>query len=155
MQMTGAEAIVSVLKEHEVETLDGYPGGAILPFYDAVRASEIRHILTAHEQGAAHAADGYGRASGKVGVCVATSGPGATNLVTGLATAFLDSTPLVAITGQVAKDLIGRDAFQEVDINGITMPITKHNFLVKHPDQLVGAMRLAFQLAKTGRTGPV
>lgn len=155
MQMTGAEAMVAVLKEHGVDTIFGYPGGAILPFYDAVRASEVRHILTAHEQGAAHAADGYGRAAGKVGVCVATSGPGATNLVTGLATAFLDSTPLVAITGQVAKDLIGRDAFQEVDITGITMPITKHNFLVKHPDQLVGIMRLAFQLAKSGRPGPI
>lgn len=134
----------------------GYPGGAILPFYDALReAADIRHILTAHEQGAAHAADGYARAGGQVGVCIATSGPGATNLVTGLANAFLDSIPVVAITGQVPVAMIGRDAFQEVDITGITMPITKHNFLVKRPEHLAQTIRLAFQLAKTGRPGPV
>lgn len=155
MQLTGAEAMVRVLAEEGVTTVFGYPGGAILPFYDALRESEIRHILTAHEQGAAHAADGFARASGKVGVCIATSGPGATNLVTGLATAFLDSIPVVAITGQVQRALIGHDAFQEVDITGITMPITKHNFLVKNPAQLVQTLRLAFQLAREGRPGPV
>lgn len=155
MQMTGAEVMVKCLAEEGVTTVFGYPGGAILPFYDALRKSDIRHILTAHEQGAAHAADGFARASGKVGVCIATSGPGATNLVTGLATAFLDSIPIVAITGQVQKEMIGHDAFQEVDITGITMPITKHNFLVKNPEHLAQIMRLAFQLAKTGRPGPV
>jgi len=155
MQISGAQLIIKCLEEQGVNTVFGYPGGAILPFYDALRGSAVRHILTAHEQGAAHAADGYARASGNVGVCVATSGPGATNLVTGLATAFMDSIPLVAITGQVAISMIGRDAFQEVDITGITMPITKHNFLVKCPEQLASTLRLAFQLAKTGRPGPV
>ena len=155
MQISGAQLIIKCLEEQGVNTVFGYPGGAILPFYDALRESAVRHILTAHEQGAAHAADGYARASGNVGVCVATSGPGATNLVTGLATAFMDSIPLVAITGQVAISMIGRDAFQEVDITGITMPITKHNFLVKCPEQLASTLRLAFQLAKTGRPGPV
>jgi len=156
MQMTGAEVMVKCLAEQGVTTVFGYPGGAILPFYDALReASGIRHILTAHEQGAAHAADGYARAGGQVGVCIATSGPGATNLVTGLANAFLDSIPVVAITGQVPVAMIGRDAFQEVDITGITMPITKHNFLVKRPEHLAQTIRLAFQLAKTGRPGPV
>ncbi len=155
MQMTGAQIMVKILEEEGVSTVFGYPGGAILPFYDALRESSVRHILTAHEQGAAHAADGFARASGKVGVCVATSGPGATNLVTGLATAFLDSTPVVAITGQVQRPLIGHDAFQEVDITGITMPITKHNFLVKNPDSLAQTLRLAFQLAKEGRPGPI
>ena len=155
MQLTGAEIMVKVLAEEGVDTVFGYPGGAILPFYDALRASSVRHILTAHEQGAAHAADGYARASGQIGVCVATSGPGATNLVTGLATAFLDSIPIVAITGQVPRAMIGHDAFQEVDITGITMPITKHNFLVKDPATLAQTMRLAFQLAKEGRPGPV
>ena len=155
MQITGAEAMVRILEEEGVTTVFGYPGGAILPFYDAMRQAPIKHILTAHEQGAAHAADGFARASGKVGVCVATSGPGATNLVTGLATAFLDSIPVVAITGQVNRALIGHDAFQEVDITGITMPITKHNFLVKHPENLVQTLRLAFQLAREGRPGPV
>ena len=155
MQMTGAEVMVRCLAEEGVSTVFGYPGGAILPFYDALRDSEIQHILVAHEQGAAHAADGFARASGKVGVCIATSGPGATNLVTGLATAFLDSIPVVAITGQVPTVMIGRDAFQEVDITGITMPITKHNFLVKDPAHLAQTLRLAFQMAKTGRPGPV
>lgn len=155
MQMTGAEVMVRVLAEEGVTHIFGYPGGAILPFYDALRESNIKHILTAHEQGAAHAADGFARASGKVGVCVATSGPGATNLVTGLATAFLDSIPVVAITGQVQRSMIGHDAFQEVDITGITMPITKHNFLIKNPQNLPRVMRLAFQLAKEGRPGPV
>ena len=155
MEMTGADLIIKCLTEEGVDTVFGYPGGAILPFYDALRTSKIKHILTSHEQGASHAADGYARASGKVGVCLATSGPGATNLVTGLATAFLDSIPVVAITGQVATSMIGRDAFQEVDITGITMPITKHNFLVKHKEQLAATLRLAFHLAKTGRPGPV
>lgn len=156
MQMTGAEVMVKCLAEQGVTTVFGYPGGAILPFYDALReAADIRHILTAHEQGAAHAADGYARAGGQVGVCIATSGPGATNLVTGLANAFLDSIPVVAITGQVPVAMIGRDAFQEVDITGITMPITKHNFLVKRSEHLAQTIRLAFQLAKTGRPGPV
>ena len=156
MQLTGAEIMVKCLAEEGVDTIFGYPGGAILPFYDAVRASNtVKHILTAHEQGAAHAADGYARATGKVGVCVATSGPGATNLVTGLATAFLDSIPVVAFTGQVNKSLIGHDAFQEVDITSITMPVTKHNFLVKDPKNLAQTIRLAFQIAKTGRPGPV
>lgn len=144
-----------ILAEEGVTTVFGYPGGAILPFYDALRQSPIQHILTAHEQGAAHAADGFARASGKVGVCIATSGPGATNLVTGLATAFLDSVPVVAITGQVNRELIGHDAFQEVDITGITMPITKHNFLVKKPENLAQTLRLAFQLTREGRPGPV
>lgn len=156
MQFTGAEVMVKCLQEEGVTTIFGYPGGAILPFYDALRdAKGITHILTAHEQGAAHAADGYARATGKIGVCVATSGPGATNLVTGLATAFLDSVPVVAITGQVKSSLIGHDAFQEVDITGITMPITKQNFLVNKPEELAQTMRLAFQIAKSGRPGPV
>ncbi len=155
MRMTGAEVMVKCLIEQGVTTIFGYPGGAILPFYDALREAPVKHILTAHEQGAAHAADGYARACGGVGVCVATSGPGATNLVTGLANAFLDSVPVVAITGQVATSMVGRDAFQEVDITGITMPITKHNFLVKKPEHLARVMHLAFQLAKTGRPGPV
>lgn len=155
MQLTGAEIMVKCLEEEGIDTIFGYPGGAILPFYDALRNSDIKHILTAHEQGAAHAADGYARASGRVGVCVATSGPGATNLVTGLATAFLDSIPVVALTGQVACEFIGHDAFQEVDITSITMPITKHNFLVKNVSHLPQVMRLAFQIAKTGRPGPV
>ena len=155
MQMTGAEVMIKCLQEEGVSTVFGYPGGAILPFYDALRASNIKHILTAHEQGAAHAADGYARATGKVGVCIATSGPGATNLVTGIANAFLDSIPLVAITGQVQCDMIGHDAFQEVDITGITMPIVKQNFLVKRKEDLAQIFRLAFQIAKTGRPGPV
>lgn len=155
MQLSGAEIMCRILAEEGVTTVFGYPGGAILPFYDALRQSPIQHILTAHEQGAAHAADGFARASGKIGVCIATSGPGATNLVTGLATAFLDSVPVVAITGQVNRELIGHDAFQEVDITGITMPITKHNFLVKKPENLAQTLRLAFQLAREGRPGPV
>ncbi len=156
MQMTGANIIIRCLEEMGVTTVFGYPGGAILPFYDALGQNKtIKHILTVHEQGAAHAAEGFARASGKVGVCIATSGPGATNLVSGLASAFLDSIPVVAITGQVARNLIGRDAFQEVDITGISMPITKHNFLVKHPSQLADTIRLAFDVAASGRPGPV
>lgn len=156
MQLTGAEVMVKCLEEEGVSTIFGYPGGAILPFYNALRdVKNIKHVLTAHEQGAAHAADGYARASGKVGVCCATSGPGATNLVTGLANAFLDSIPVVAITGQVKSSMIGHDAFQEVDITGITMPITKQNFLVNKLEELAQTMRLAFQMAKSGRPGPV
>ncbi len=156
MKLTGAQVMVKCLEEEGVSTIFGYPGGAILPFYDALRDSDhIRHILTAHEQGAAHAADGFARASGKVGVCCATSGPGATNLVTGLANAFLDSIPVVAITGQVKSSLIGHDAFQEVDITGITTPVTKQNFLVNKPEELAQTMRLAFQIARSGRPGPV
>jgi acetolactate synthase-1/2/3 large subunit len=156
MQISGAEIIVKCLIEEGVDTVFGYPGGAILPFYDKLREEKtINHILTAHEQGASHAADGYARATGKIGVCVATSGPGATNLVTGLATAFLDSVPVIAITGQVSKSMIGSDAFQEVDITGITIPITKHNFLVKNIEELAQTIRLAIQISKEGRPGPV
>jgi acetolactate synthase-1/2/3 large subunit len=155
MRISGAQIIVECLKEQGVDTVFGYPGGTILPLYDALAGAPIRHILTVHEQGAAHAADGYARASGRVGVCIATSGPGATNLVTGLAAAFMDSVPVVAITGQVPTALIGRDAFQEVDITGITMPITKHNFLVKDPAKLAETLRYAFRIAASGRPGPV
>lgn len=155
MRISGAEIIIECLKEQGVDTVFGYPGGAILPLYDALRDAPILHVLTVHEQGAAHAADGYARSSGKVGVCIATSGPGATNLVTGLATAFMDSVPLVAITGQVPTALIGRDAFQEVDITGITMPVTKHNFVVKDIKRLAEILRYAFRIAASGRPGPV
>ncbi|MCM8814635.1 MAG: biosynthetic-type acetolactate synthase large subunit [Candidatus Omnitrophica bacterium] len=153
--MTGAKAIVECLKKENVEVIFGYPGGVILPLCDALYDSEIRFILTRHEQGAAHAADGYARASGKVGVCLATSGPGSTNLVTGIATAYMDSIPMVAITGQVATNLIGNDAFQEVDTTGITRPITKHNYLVKNVDQLPVIFKEAFFIARTGKPGPV
>ncbi|CVK19270.1 Acetolactate synthase large subunit [Sporomusa sphaeroides DSM 2875] len=155
MHMTGAQAIVKCLVREGVDTVFGYPGGTILPLYDALYGSPVRHVLTVHEQGAAHAADGYARASGRAGVCIATSGPGATNLVTGLAAAFMDSIPVVAITGQVQTSLIGRDAFQEIDITGITMPITKHNFLVKDSGKLIETLRRAFAIARSGRPGPV
>ncbi len=155
MLMTGAQAIVECLAKEGVDTVFGYPGGTILPLYDALLGSPVRHVLTVHEQGAAHAADGYARASGKVGVCIATSGPGATNLVTGLANAFMDSIPVVAITGQVPTTLIGRDAFQEIDISGITMPITKHNFIIKDSSKLTEIIRRAFAIARSGRPGPV
>lgn len=155
MRISGAKAIVECLLEQGIDTVFGYPGGRILPLYDALYDGPIRHIRTAHEQGAIHAADGYARASGKVGVCIATSGPGATNLVTGLANAYLDSVPLVVITGQVSTDLIGADAFQEVDTTGITMPVTKHNFLVKSVDRLPEIIRSAFAIASSGRPGPV
>lgn len=155
MLMTGAQAIVASLIKEGVDTVFGYPGGTNLPLFDALNDSTINHVLTVHEQGAAHAADGYARASGKVGVCLATSGPGATNLVTGLATAFMDSVPVVAITGQVQTSLIGRDAFQEIDITGITMPITKHNFLVKDIKKLTETIWRAFDIARSGRPGPV
>lgn len=153
--MTGGEILIRCLEEQGVDTVFGYPGGAILPVYDALYEADIKHILTRHEQGAAHAADGYARATGRPGVCMATSGPGATNLVTGIATAAMDSVPLVAFTGQVPTGLIGRDAFQEADITGITMPITKHNFLVKDVRRLAQTVKEAFYIATTGRPGPV
>ncbi len=156
MIMTGAKAIVECLRERGVDIIFGYPGGMILPLYDAlVDEKEIKQILVTHEQNAAHAADGYARATGKVGVCMATSGPGATNLVTGIATAFMDSIPVVAITGQVDTKLLGRDAFQETDILDITMPVTKHNFKVKEARLLVPTIRQAFEIAMNGRRGPV
>lgn len=156
MIMTGAKAVLEVLREQGVEIIFGYPGGMILPMFDAlVDEKNIKHILVTHEQNAAHAADGYARATGKVGVCMATSGPGATNLVTGIATAFMDSIPVVAITGQVDTNLLGRDAFQETDILDITMPITKHNFKVKDARKLVETVRQAFEIALSGRRGPV
>jgi len=153
--MTGAKIIVECLKKEKVEVIFGYPGGALLPLCDALYDSGIRFILTRHEQGAAHAADGYARASGRIGVCLATSGPGATNLVTGIATAYMDSIPIVAITGQVATHLIGNDAFQEVDITGITRPITKHNYLLKSTAEIARTFKEAFYIAKTGKPGPV
>ncbi len=156
MLMSGAKAVVECLKEQGVEVVFGYPGGMILPMYDAlVEENRIKQILVTHEQNAAHAADGYARVSGKVGVCMATSGPGATNLVTGIATAFMDSIPMVAITGQVDTGLLGRDAFQEIDILDITMPVTKHNFKVKDSRKLVETVRRAFEIALEGRRGPV
>ena len=155
MKMTGAQAIIKVLQEQGVDTVFGYPGGAVIPLYNALYDAPLKNILTAHEQGAIHAADGYARASGKVGVCIATSGPGATNIVTGLATAYLDSIPLVAISGQVPVANLGRDAFQEIDIVGVTMPITKYNAIVRKSEDLVPMLRKAFAIAKEGRPGPV
>ena len=156
MKLTGAEIVIACLEEQGVDTVFGYPGGAILNIYDALyKHGELRHILTSHEQGASHAADGYARATGKVGVCFATSGPGATNLVTGIATAYMDSVPIVAITCNVGNSLLGKDSFQEVDITGITMPITKYNFIVKDVNNLAGVIRRAFKIARTGRPGPV
>ena len=157
MQLTGSEIVIECLKEQGVDTVFGYPGGAILNVYDALyqHRSEIRHILTSHEQGASHAADGYARATGKVGVCLATSGPGATNLVTGIATAYMDSVPMVAITCNVGVSLLGKDSFQEIDITGVTMPITKHNYIVKDVKNLADTIRKAFSIARNGRPGPV
>lgn len=157
MQLNGAEIVIECLKEQGVDTVFGYPGGAILNVYDELykHRDEIRHILTSHEQGAAHAADGYARATGKVGVCLATSGPGATNLVTGIATAYMDSIPVVAITCNVGVSLLGKDSFQEIDIAGITMPITKYSFIVKDVTKLADTIRKAFRIARTGRPGPV
>lgn len=156
-KLTGAEIVIECLKEQGVDTVFGYPGGAILNIYDALyqHQHEITHILTSHEQGAAHAADGYARATGKVGVCLATSGPGATNLVTGIATAYMDSVPVVAITCNVGNSLLGKDSFQEIDITGVTMPITKYNFIVKDVNKLAQVIRRAFTIAQTGRPGPV
>ena len=157
MQLNGSDIIAEVLLEHGVDTVFGYPGGAVLNIYDALYKyrDKIHHVLTAHEQGASHAADGYARATGKTGVVIATSGPGATNLVTGIATAYMDSVPMVAITGNVGTSLIGRDAFQEVYITGITMPITKHNFMVQSISELAPILREAFKIANSGRKGPV
>jgi acetolactate synthase-1/2/3 large subunit len=157
MQLTGSQIVIECLKEQGVDTVFGYPGGAILNIYDELyrHQDEITHILTSHEQGASHAADGYARSTGKVGVCMATSGPGATNLVTGIATAYMDSVPLVAITCNVGVPLLGKDSFQEIDIAGVTMPITKYSFLVKNVKDLAGALRRAFCIAQTGRPGPV
>ncbi|MBQ5636470.1 MAG: hypothetical protein IIV08_02830 [Selenomonadales bacterium] len=154
-QLTGSQIILACLIKEQVSTVFGYPGGAIMPLYDALYNAPIHHILTVHEQNAAHAADGYARSSGKVGVCISTSGPGATNLITGLATAYLDSIPVVAITGQVATPLLGRDSFQEIDITGLSMPITKHNFLVHDITELAKTVHRAFAIARSGRPGPV
>jgi len=156
-KLNGAEILIECLKEQGVDTVFGFPGGAVLNIYDALykASNEINHILTSHEQGASHAADGYARATGKTGVCIATSGPGATNLVTGIATAYMDSVPMVAITGQVSTALLGKDSFQEVDITGITMPITKHNYIVKDVEKLARIVREAFKIAASGRPGPV
>ncbi|CDH89287.1 Acetolactate synthase large subunit [Clostridium botulinum B str. Eklund 17B (NRP)] len=157
MLLTGAEILIKSLVDEGIDTVFGYPGGAVLNIYDELYKykEKIRHVLTCHEQAAAHAADGYARATGKVGVCIATSGPGATNLVTGIATAYMDSIPMVAITGNVAKPLLGKDSFQEVDITGITMPITKHNYIVKNIEDLQEVIREAFYIAEEGRKGPV
>ncbi len=157
MELTGSQIVIECLKEQGVDTVFGYPGGTILNIYDELykHRDEINHILTSHEQGAAHAADGYARATGKVGVCMATSGPGATNLVTGIATAYMDSVPVVAITCNVGVALLGKDSFQEIDIKGITMPITKHNYIVKDINELADTIRAAFKIAKSGRPGPV
>src|SRR4030067_1128435 len=156
MKMTGAQIICESLLKEGVDTIFGILGGAILPLYDTLpQYSKLHHVLVRHEQGGAHAAEGYARATGKVGVCFATSGPGATNLVTGIANAYLDSSPMVAITGQVARPFIGKDAFQEIDITGITIPITKHNYLVLDTALLASTIKEAFYLARTGRPGPV
>ena len=154
-KVNGAKALIKCLEREGVDTLFGYPGGQIIPFYNELYDSDLRHILVRHEQAAAHAADGYARATGKTGVCVSTSGPGATNLVTGIATAYMDSVPIVALTGQVPRSLIGNDAFQEADITGITQPITKHNYLVQDPQEIPRIVKEAFHIASTGRPGPV
>src|SRR5579864_7967222 len=155
MKLTGAQVLWEALVHEGVTEVFGYPGGAILPAYDAMLAYPIRHILVRHEQGATHMADGYARASGKVGVAIATSGPGATNMVTGIATAMMDSSPIVCITGQVGSKLIGSDAFQECDITGITLPITKHNYLVTRAEDVASSVFEAFAVARSGRPGPV
>ena len=157
MRMTGAEILVNCLIEQDVDTVFGFPGGAVLYIYDALYQyqDKINHILTCHEQHAAHAADGYARSTGKTGVVIATSGPGASNLVTGIATAYMDSVPMVAITGNVSLGLLGKDSFQEIDITGVTMPITKHNFIIKDVNELADTVRSAFEIANTGRPGPV
>jgi len=152
---TGAKVLIEGLHRQGVTTIFGYPGGSVLPIYDELYDSPLRHILMRHEQAAAHAADGYARASGKTGVCLATSGPGACNLVTGIATAYMDSVPLIALTGQVPTNLLGNDAFQESDITGITMPVTKHNYLVKRVTDIPQVLADAFYIASTGRPGPV
>ncbi|OGB86856.1 acetolactate synthase, large subunit, biosynthetic type [candidate division WOR-1 bacterium RIFCSPLOWO2_02_FULL_46_20] len=156
MQITGAQALIESLKKEGVDLVFGYPGGTVLPIYDVLfKEKDLKHILTRHEQGATHAADGYARSTGKVGVCIATSGPGATNTITGIATAYMDSIPMVVITGQVATNLIGRDSFQEADVIGITQPITKHNYLVKDAADIPRVIKEAFHIARTGRPGPI
>src|ERR1700691_5480976 len=155
MMKTGAQILWECLEQQGVTTVFGYPGGAILPAYDALKYSNIHHVLVRHEQGAVHMADGYARAPGRVGVAIATSGPGATNMVTGIATAMLDSSPIVCITGQVGSKLLGSDAFQETDITGVTLPVTKHNYLVTRADEIAQVVREAFYVAKSGRPGPV
>ena len=157
MKLKGAEIVVETLIEQNIKTIFGYPGGTVIDIYDQLykKSDRITHVLAAHEQGAAHAADGYARSTGDIGVVLATSGPGATNLVTGIATAYLDSVPLLAITGNVPNTLIGRDSFQEIDITGITLPITKHNFLVHDVEDLADTIREAIRIAKSGRPGPV
>ena len=157
MKLNGSQIIIESLIEQGVDTVFGYPGGCILNVYDELykNSNRITHILTAHEQAAAHAADGYARSTGKVGVCMATSGPGATNLVTGIATAYMDSIPIVAITCNVPSNILGKDSFQEIDIKGVTIPITKHNFLVRKAEDLAPTIRQAFLIAKSGRPGPV
>src|SRR6201985_3757918 len=153
--LPGSQILWECLEREGVHTIFGYPGGAILPAYDALTKSSVHHILVRHEQGATHMADGYARASGKVGVAMATSGPGATNMVTGIATAMMDSSPIVCITGQVGSSVIGTDAFQEVDITGITLPVTKHNYLVTRPEEIAPSLREAFLIAASDRPGPV
>src|SRR5210317_1187561 len=155
MELTGAQIMMEVLKEEGVDTIFGFPGGAVIDIYDELVKTDIRHILVRHEQGAVHAADGYARASGRPGVCLVTSGPGATNAVTGVATAYMDSIPMVIISGQVPTHLIGNDAFQEVDIVGITRPCTKHNYLVPSVEELPRILKEAFHIARSGRPGPV
>ena len=155
MELTGARIVWECLLKEGVDVVFGYPGGAVIDLYDALPDYPIRHVLVRHEQGASHAADGYARSTGKVGVCLATSGPGATNLVTGIATAYMDSVPIVAITGQVPTSAVGRDAFQETDITGITLPITKHNYLVMDVRELPQVIKEAFHIARSGRPGPV
>ena len=158
-RISGADALMDALRRHDVDTIFGYPGGAILPIYDAVHKAEsqgwLKHILVRHEQGGAHAADGFARATGKVGVCFGTSGPGATNLVTGIATAQMDSIPMVVVTGQVPRPAIGTDAFQEIDIFGVTLPIVKHSWVVRDPADLASVVAQAFLIASSGRPGPV
>ena len=153
--MKGGEAIIKALKDNGVDTIFGYPGGQLIPFYDMLYDADLNHILVRHEQCAAHAAEGYARASGKVGVCLATSGPGATNLVTGIANAYMDSSPIIAITGQVPSHLIGNDAFQEADIIGITMPITKHAYQIKDANYIPSIIKSAFEISASGRPGPI
>jgi len=153
--MKGGQALIKSLIDQGADTVFGYPGGQLLPLYDMIYDSDLKHILVRHEQCAAHAADGYARASGKVGVCIATSGPGATNLVTGIATAYMDSSPVLSIAGQVPTHLIGNDAFQEVDMIGITMPITKHNFQVTDANEIPGMVKSSFEIAISGRPGPI
>src|ERR1700741_2091312 len=155
MKKTGAQILWECLEQQGVTTVFGYPGGAILPAYDALKYSKIHHVLVRPEQGATHMADGYARASGRVGVAIATSGPGATNMVTGIATAMLDSVPVVCITGQVGSKVLGTDAFQEVDITGVTLPVTKHNYVVKRAEDIAPVLRDAFRVAQSGRPGPV